>query len=37
MERSTQVNGGFGLVDNLAMTYDGNMLTSVRDNASRYS
>ena len=28
---------GFGLVDNLYMTYEGNMLTSVRDNASRYS
>ncbi len=27
MERSTQVNGGFGLVDNLAMTYDGNKNT----------
>lgn len=31
------MHGGFGLVDNLAMTYDGNMLTSVRDDASRYS
>ena len=28
------MHGGFGLVDNLAMTYDGNMLTSVRDQAS---
>ena len=26
--------GGFGLVDNLHMTYVGNMLTSVRDSAS---
>ena len=31
------MHGGFGLVDNLYMTYEGNMLTSVRDNASRYS
>lgn len=29
------IHGGFGLVDNLSMTYEGNMLTSVRDNASR--
>ena len=29
------MHGGFGLVDNLYMTYEGNMLTSVRDNASR--
>ena len=28
---------GFGLVDNLCMTYQGNMLVSVRDIASRYS
>ncbi len=27
-------NGTFGLVDNLTMTYMGNMLTSVRDDAS---
>lgn len=30
-------HGGFGLVDNLFMTYEGNMLTSVRDNASHHS
>ena len=30
-----KVHGGFGWVDNLYMTYEGNMLTSVRDNASR--
>ena len=29
------MHGGFGLVDNLYMTYNGNLLTSVRDNASR--
>ena len=29
------MHGGFGLVDNLYMTYDGNLLASVRDNASR--
>ena len=29
------LHGGFGLVDNLYMTYEGNQLTSVRDNASR--
>ena len=29
------MHGGFGLVDNLCMTYEGNLLTSVRDNASR--
>ena len=29
------LHGGFGLVDNLYMTYSGNMLTSVRDNATR--
>jgi RHS repeat-associated protein len=29
------MHGGFGFVDNLRMTYEGNMLTSVRDNASR--
>ena len=29
------MHGGFGLVDNLSMTYEGNMLTSVCDNASR--
>ncbi len=29
------MHGGFGLVDNLHMTYEGNQLTSVRDNASR--
>ena len=29
------LHGGFGLVDNLSMTYEGNMLTSVRDVASR--
>jgi len=29
------LHGGFGLVDNLYMTYVGNMLTSVRDVASR--
>lgn len=29
------MHGGFGLVDNLYMTYEGNQLTSVRDNASR--
>jgi RHS repeat-associated protein len=28
------LHGGFGLVDNLHMTYEGNMLTSVRDSAS---
>ena len=26
------LHGGFGLVDNLSMTYEGNILTSVRDN-----
>lgn len=26
---------GFGMVDNLTMTYDGNQLVSVRDDASR--
>lgn len=31
------MHGGFGLVDNLFMTYEGNLLTSVRDNASRHS
>ena len=31
------VHGAFGLVDNLSMTYAGNMLTSVCDSASRYS
>ncbi len=31
------IHGGFGLVDNLSMTYDGNRLTSVRDNASHLS
>ena len=31
------LHGGFGLVDNLSMTYEGNMLTSVCDSASRYS
>ncbi len=31
------LHGGFGLVDNLSMTYVGNMLTSVCDSASRYS
>ena len=31
------VHGSFGLVDNLSMTYVGNMLTSVCDSASRYS
>ena len=29
------LHGGFGLVDNLYMTYEGNMLTSVCDSASR--
>ena len=29
------INGCFGLVDNLSMTYEGNMLTSVCDSASR--
>ena len=29
------LHGGFGLVDDLYMTYEGNMLTSVRDNATR--
>ena len=29
--------GGFGLVDNLTMTYDGNRLMSVRDDASRHT
>ena len=29
------LHGGFGQVDNLYMTYEGNMLTSVRDVASR--
>ena len=29
--------GGFGLVDDLHLTYAGNMLTSIRDNASRQS
>ena len=29
------LHGGFGLVDNLYMTYEGNMLTSVRDVATR--
>ena len=28
------LHGGFGLVDNLYMTYEGNMLTSVCDSAS---
>ena len=28
------MHGGFGMVDNLYMTYEGNMLTSVRDQAS---
>jgi RHS repeat-associated protein len=40
LRRSGLVNkiyGGFGLVDNLNMTYEGNMLTSVRDNASHQS
>jgi len=31
------IHGSFGLVDNLSMTYVGNMLASVRDNASRHS
>ena len=31
------LHGGFGLVDNLTMTYAGNMLASVCDSASRYS
>ena len=31
------MHGGFGFVDNLRMTYEGNMLTSVRDNATRQS
>ena len=31
------LHGGFGLVDDLYMTYEGNMLTSVCDSASRYS
>ena len=31
------LHGGFGLVDNLYMTYEGNMLVGVRDSASRYS
>ncbi len=31
------LHGSFGLVDNLSMTYVGNMLASVCDNASRYS
>ena len=31
------MHGGFGLVDDLYMAYKGNMLTSVRDEASRYS
>ncbi len=29
------LHGAFGLVDDLYMTYGGNMLTSVRDNATR--
>lgn len=29
------LHGGFGLVDDLYMTYSGNLLTSVRDNASQ--
>lgn len=28
-----KINGGFGLVDDLYMSYEGNLLTSVRDNA----
>lgn len=32
-----KMHGGFGLVDNLNMTYEGNLLTSVRDNASHQS
>jgi RHS repeat-associated protein len=28
------IHGGFGLVDDLYMSYDGNLLTSVRDNAT---
>ena len=31
------MHGGFGLVDNLFMTYEGNLLTSVRDDATRHS
>ena len=31
------INGRRRLVDNLSMTYEGNMLTSVCDSASRYS
>ena len=31
------MHGGFGLVDYLCMTYEGNWLTSVRDNATRQS
>lgn len=31
------LHGGFGLVDDLYMTYEGNMLVGVRDCASRYS
>ena len=33
MERSTQVNGEFGLVDDLTITYDGNRLLKVTDAA----
>ena len=32
-----KTHGGFGLVDDLKMTYEGNLLTSVRDDASRQS
>ena len=32
---TNKMNGNFGMVDNLYMTYKGNMLTSVRDEASR--
>ena len=32
-----KMHGGFGLVDNLSMTYEGNLLTSVCDNASHQS
>ena len=31
------LHGSFGLVDNLSMSYEGNMLTNVCDSASRYS
>ena len=40
LRRSGLVNkiySGFGLVDNLNMTYEGNLLTSVRDNVSHQS